>query len=717
MYKKLICLISFVLVLGLAGSTLAELVAYWPLDEGSGTTAVDVIGGYDGTIGGTANWVPGMNGLALDFDGSSTYIDVDGEIVRGTFTYASWIRPRDIPYTSADQDYYAVMHTDAWSAGAVHAHLRQGTSLLNMDINSGPGVTSTTVLQEDEWYHFALTVDGGASQLYINGMFEAEGSGGGNAFLGPLNFGSWNNSGRNYHGLMDDIRIYDHVLSEVEVLGAMAGQVWPYASSPTPEDGALHPDTWVSLSWKPGGLAASHDVYFGENFDDVNNATPDSDVFRVNQSLGIEFFIAGFFGYPYPDGLVNGTTYYWRIDEVNEADPNSPWKGAVWSFMVPPKTAYDPAPADNAKFIDSEGTTLSWTAGFGSKLHHVYFGDDYDTVANAAGAPPLASTTYSPGPLEIEKTYYWRVDESDGANTFPGDVWSFTTAKEGGGIRADYYNGMNFENHVLTRIDPEVDFNWGNPGSPDPAVGVDQFSCRWTGEVEAAFTETYTFYGAADDGVRLWVDGVQLVDAWIDQGTTEYSGTIDLEAGNSYSVVMEQYENGGGATAYLRWSSPSTPKQIIPQAALSPPIKASSPSPNNGATGTKMTPILRWGAGDYAASHEVYFGTDAEAVANADKSSPEYKGTKALGDESFDPGKLAWFTQYFWRIDEVNAVNPDSPWAGNLWNFTTGDFIVIDDFEDYDSSENQIWYSWHDGLGYGAPGVGPYFAGNGTGAA
>ena len=99
--------------------------------------------------------------------------------------------------------------------------------------------------------------------------------------------------------------------------------------------------------------------------------------------------------------------------------------------------------------------------------------------------------------------------------------------------------------------------------------------------MEAAFTETYTFYAAADDGVRLWVNGVQLVNAWVNQGTTEYSGTIDLVAGQTYSIVMEQYEDGGGATAYLRWSSPSTPKQIIPQAALATPVKANNPSPSN----------------------------------------------------------------------------------------------------------------------------------------
>ncbi|MHC4324693.1 MAG: PA14 domain-containing protein, partial [Planctomycetota bacterium] len=399
-----------------------------------------------------------------------------------------------------------------------------------------------------------------------------------------------------------------------------------------------------------------------------------------------------------------------------ESDPNSPWKGAVWSFWITPTKAYEPVPADTAAFIESEGTTLSWTAGFGAKLHTVYFGDDFETVSNATGGTMQGVTNYDTGPLDPEKEYYWRVDQFvDIVTTHKGDVWSFTTAKEGGGIRGDYYHGMNFENFVLTRTDPQIDFGWGD-GAPDPSMNVDQFSVRWTGEVTAAFTETYTFETRTDDGARLWVDGQQIVDQWVDQGPTPASGKIDLVAGNSYSIVMEYYENGGGAVAELRWSSPSTPKDFIPQAALAPPIKASSPNPPNGATGAKMTPTLTWGAGDFAASHEVYFGTDADAVANADKSLPEYKGTKTLGDESYDPGKLAWFTQYFWRVDEVNAVNPDSPWVGNLWSFTTGDFIVVDNFEDYDVNK-PIWEYWFDGLGFGAPGTPGFNPGNGTGAA
>ncbi|MHC4437615.1 MAG: PA14 domain-containing protein [Planctomycetota bacterium] len=491
----------------------------------------------------------------------------------------------------------------------------------------------------------------------------------------------------------------------------------PYARAPEPADGDMISQTWASMTWIAGDFAVSHDVYMGDNFDDVNNAAPDSELFRGNQPLGTEFYIAGFAPGAYPEGLVPGTTYYWRIDEVNDANTASPWKGPVWSFWVQPEKAYAPDPGDNAAFIDSEGTTLSWSAGFGAKLHIVYFGDDYDTVANATDGTLQGVTNYNPGPLEIEKTYYWRIDQFvDAVTTHKGDVWSFKTAKEGGGIRGDYYNGMNFETFVVTRTDPEIDFDWGDPGGPDPGVGDDQFSCRWTGEVEAAYTETYTFYTRTDDGGRLWVNGQQLVDAWIDQGPTEYSGEIDLVAGNSYSIVMEHYENGGGAVAELRWSSPSTPKEIIPQAALAPPVKASSPNPYNGATGTKMTPILTWGAGDHAVSHEVYFGTDADAVANADKSSPEYKGAKTLGDESYDPGKLEWFTQYFWRIDEVNDLNPDSPWIGNLWTFTTGDFIVVDDFEDYDV-DKPIWEYWFDGLGFGTPGTPGYNPGNGTGSA
>ncbi|MHC4629280.1 MAG: fibronectin type III domain-containing protein, partial [Planctomycetota bacterium] len=177
------------------------------------------------------------------------------------------------------------------------------------------------------------------------------------------------------------------------------------ARDPSPENGAMHADTWVNVSWSPGNFAASHDVYFGDNFDDVDNGAGDS--FRGNQAD--TNYLVGFPGFPYPEGLVPGTTYYWRVDEVNEADPNSPWRGNTWSFSIPPKTAYNPDPTDGAEFVDVD-SRLRWTPGFGSVLSTVYIGTDYAEVDSAAGGVPQGPANYDPGTLELEKVYYWRVD-------------------------------------------------------------------------------------------------------------------------------------------------------------------------------------------------------------------------------------------------------------------------------------------------------------------
>jgi hypothetical protein len=166
------------------------------------------------------------------------------------------------------------------------------------------------------------------------------------------------------------------------VLGGPSGA----AERPSPSDGALIEETWVTLKWWPGNFAVSHDVYLGDNFEDVNDATKESEIFRGNQVSTL--FVAGFPRFAYPDGLVPGSTYYWRIDEVNDADPNSPWKGLVWSFSIPPKTAYNPDPADGTEFVGPDDVTLSWTPGHGAKLHTVFLGDDYDEVNNATVGVP-----------------------------------------------------------------------------------------------------------------------------------------------------------------------------------------------------------------------------------------------------------------------------------------------------------------------------------------
>ncbi|MBL7188805.1 MAG: alkaline phosphatase [Phycisphaerae bacterium] len=353
----------------------------------------------------------------------------------------------------------------------------------------------------------------------------------------------------------------------------------PKARGPNPANRAVHSDTWGTLHWNPGDYAVSHNVYLAESFDDVNDGAGDS--FKGNQAF--TFFVAGLPGFPYPDGLIPEATYYWRIDEVNDADPNSPWKGNIWSFSIPPKGAHKGSPSDGAKFADPN-VTLSWKPGMRATMHAVYFGDNFDDVNNATSRAFQGETTYSPSTLEFEKTYYWRVDQSDGLNpTTKGDVWSFTTMGAGKGLKGQYYHHSGdtphdppesaFETLVLTRIDPEVSFDW-EYGSPDPSIGADNFSVKWTGEVEAAFTQTYSFYANGDDGVMLWVNDQLLIDNWTGQSLTGNAGTIDLVAGNRYPIVMYYYDKDSLAMAELRWSSPSTPNQLIPQGALSPPPAA-----------------------------------------------------------------------------------------------------------------------------------------------
>jgi hypothetical protein len=310
------------------------------------------------------------------------------------------------------------------------------------------------------------------------------------------------------------------------------------------------------------------------------------------------------------------------------------------------------------------------------------------------------------------KTYYWRVDEFDAIDTHKGDVWSFTTGDASiGGIKGEYWNNLTLAGTpILTRIEPGIDYNWGGD-APGPGVKAPLFSARWTGVLNVPYTETYTFYINVQEGIRLWVDDQLIVNNWMAHHMTiEYQGRIDLEVG-TVPIVMEisnlsggGYGGGSVMQANLSWSNPSIEKEIVPQTVLLLPVWAARSNPPNGTVDVSQTPILSWSPGDQAASHQVYFGTDENAVLNAAAGSPEDKGTSNLGSESYNPGQLEWDTTYYWRVDEVNDTNPGSPWAGDVWSLKTASFPVIDDFEYYNDLEpenpesNNIFYTWVDGF-------------------
>jgi len=460
------------------------------------------------------------------------------------------------------------------------------------------------------------------------------------------------------------------------------------ASNPNPRNGAVGVLEGL-MQWTAGRNAQSHNVYFG------TNPTPGDNEFIRNQTET---------EYQHLAGIDPGTTYYWQIDEV-EADGTTIQTGDVWSFMSAPLTAHSPDPCDGARWIDIDAD-LSWGAGMNTQTHDVYLGTDKTAVANAdttseefKGNQPL--TTYEPGTLQENTTYYWRIDEveADGVTKHKGEVWRFTALGAGVGIKSEYYNNADLTGKpVFTRTDDIIDFDWGQ-GSPDELLDADNFSIRWTTDIEVPFSETYTFITLRDitDGVRLWIDGQLIIDQWTAQEPLENRGTINLFAG-TVSLVMEYYDGSGGAMAHLSWQSLSIPRQIIPIGVFSLPIRAAGANPANGAPAVKQTPILRWSAADDAAQHDVYFGTDETAVDNADITTPDiYRGRQDLEDTDYIPAEapLQMGQTYYWRIDEAltDGVTINK---GHIWNFTVADYIVMDDFEDYDDSDNRIYDTWAD---------------------
>ena len=146
------------------------------------------------------------------------------------------------------------------------------------------------------------------------------------------------------------------------------------------------------------------------------------------------------------------------------------------------------------------------------------------------------------------------------------------------GLVATYWNNQDFTGTSVQQLDSTINFDWGQQGSPTAGIDGTTWSARWEGQITASTSGTYTFYATADDGVRLWVNGVNLVDAWRDQGATTYSGTIELAAGQLYSIRMDYYQGGGGESAKLEWSGPGLARQVIDSSHFN--CRDSMPAPN-----------------------------------------------------------------------------------------------------------------------------------------
>jgi PA14 domain len=224
----------------------------------------------------------------------------------------------------------------------------------------------------------------------------------------------------------------------------------------------------------------------------------------------------------------------------------------------------------NNHSAQEDSGTISLQAGQKYDIKVDYFEHGGDSVAQLYWSSPSIAQQVIP------QAYLY---SSTAAAVTPAPAPAAVTPA-GNGLTGQYYNSTNLDPSTLalTKTDTSVNFNWNN-GAPDAKVNADNFSAEWTGQILAPETGTYTFTTTSDDGVRVWVNGQQLINAWNDHGPQQDSGTITLQAGQKYDIKVDYYEHTGGAVMQLNWSTPTIARQIIPQAYLYSSVVAPTPAP------------------------------------------------------------------------------------------------------------------------------------------
>ena len=329
-------------------------ISHWKFDETSGTTAYDSAGDNHGTVYG-ATWTTGQIDGALNFDGADDYVDVGDKssLEPNSFTIAAWIKPGNASSTQHIAGKLGNEPVDNCGYG-YRLEMRNDKASLLVDpwgCGNGNPLESTTSLQLGQWYFVTGTYDGSTAEIYLNGEPENSGARTLNAYYTNFYIGACYSDYHNafydhFNGKIDDVRIYDRALTSEEIWQLYQGGVGPKASNPNPADGATGVDPNTVLSWSPGKDAASHDVYLGTDYNDVNDATPDSNEYMGNFDVN---------NYD-PNGLDLLTTYYWRIDEVSTS---TTYKGDIWSFT----TWLEPGFVSWWKFDEGSGTTAYDSAG------------------------------------------------------------------------------------------------------------------------------------------------------------------------------------------------------------------------------------------------------------------------------------------------------------------------------------------------------------------
>ena len=690
-----------------------NLIGWWQCDEGQGSTVADSsANGNDGTfVNGDPAWTTGFRGEGTGIRlVGPTLVEVPAMGLTLTeATMAGWFLPN-----GSQPDWASlIMHR---ATGGAHGFNFLADGRLAYHWNNDQASWSyrgDAFYAADEWTHCALTVEPDKATFYVNGVEQSVNSiaHAPATWDGPVWFGGDGTSdfvGRRMDGALDEVMFFSRALDAAEIKALVPPRLKAY--KPTPADGTQGILTPL-LQWQPGETALFHNVYFG--------TTPE---LTEDDLVAPQYFANIYF---YQAGLQAGTTYYWRVDEI-EADQDV-IEGDVWSFTAQPLTAFLPEPANDATGV-TPGLILEWAAGKGVPTsYQVYFGMDQTAVAAGDASVDQGQVTdpeFDTGALRAYTTYYWRVDQTNlDGSTAEGEVWSFTTFPGGPANKIVYEVWEGISGTAIGNLVNNEDY----PDNPTTQEFVDEMASavnwadnygqRFWGWLVPPETGEYTFWISGDDNQQLLLstdasptntEQIASVSGWTnaeewDKFPTQESDPIALEAGQKYFIMALGKEGGGGDSTSVAWQGPGIDAQAIISAEYVdafglPPLTAFGPTPVDGAVETRQDLVLTWNAGEGAEQHAVYLGTDPDAVSSADQTSPVFMGTQ--NGTSFDTGPLEWGVTYSWRVDEISG---DDVIVGHVWSFTTADYLPVEDFESYDAMQdeggNAVFLTWIDGFG------------------
>ncbi len=624
MCRQSIALVCVGLVLGLihtdiAAAADAGLVGWWKFDETSGTVAVDSsVSGKNGTVWGAPRWTDGQVDGALYLDGNGTYVELPlASIVRSLTdgTFGLWVKP-----VGSISEGQRIIEFGNWYSNYLFLSINPLRLVIRASLANGAAeeVSAGGALDGD-WHHLAVTIDStnSAMAIYLDGDVAGSAAMVENK-LSYLGGTAYNFIGRGeeetptFRGYVDDLHLFSRVLSldEIRTLMQRAELSRERASHPVPGDQEADVLRDTTFRWTAGVSVNTHNVYFGDSFEDIENADTSSPLL-VHVSESVTSYD--------PGRLEFGRTYYWRVDGVSGAPDYTVFKGHVWSFTVESYTYPIPATCITAiasSHVEGRGPerTIDGSGLNANDMHSTVQTDMWQT-AKAESLPAWIQYEFD-RPYKLDSMRVWNYN----GESFLAIVGAREVAVE----------------HSLDGVDwTQLD----NVSEFPMAIGAAHY----------ASDTVVDFGGVAAKYVRITVQ-------------SNYAGGMSGQCGLSEVRLMTI------------------------------PVAARNPHPEPDANNVDLRAVLTWDPGRQADAHQVHFSTDRNAVASG----------AALVDgvcaATYSVGGLNLGTTYYWKIDEVNDAETPSVWEGSIWNFTTTEYRVVDDFESYtDEAGEEVFATWADG--------------------